>query len=185
MAFWRKEGLELKYSNLKLDANNGTMLLKADSEKFGEQEIIFQSGIRADLERFLKENLLCLDLENNLEVTNLKERPNKKLIGYLRMYWRDGWWGCRWFSESEEKITELETYGLENVSRHIMSKWKNGCNFFMAEDVNKKYKQWGADGNRFLVQPIGNDNYLVMIDTTFGNHDYPIRIYVYREIEDK
>lgn len=49
----------------------------------------------------------------------------------------------------------------------------------MQEDCEEQFKSWG-DKTRFLVKPRGSENYLVMIDTTYGNVDYPVRIYVYR-----
>ena len=46
------------------------------------------------------------------------------------------------------------------------------------KDYLAQYSTWGSK-NRYLLKPMYSDHYKVMFDTTYGNGDYPVRIYVY------
>ena len=46
------------------------------------------------------------------------------------------------------------------------------------KDYLAQYPTWGSE-NRYLLKPLYSDHYKVMFDTTYGNGDYPVRIYVY------
>lgn len=172
------------YSNAKLTHENGIYILRADSKRFGKNEIIFQSPLESDLDRFLDENKLIVEFEDcGEEYDDLRGIDGKELLGYWRMYFRGGWCGT-WFPESNNKLSNLEIKGLDNIIFYISKKWDRGCDYFMQDDVNTSFETWGSE-HRFLVKPRGVNNYLVMIDTTYGNGDYPCRIYVYREKERK
>lgn len=174
------------YHNVNLTNGGGCYILRADSERFGKNEIIFQSPLESDLERFLKENRLVVDFADcgwDGTYDDLRAVKKKELLGYWRMYFRGGWDG-RWFPESDKDMTKFEIKGLDNIINYIANRWKKGCDYFMEDEVKSLYTEWGGD-SRYLVCPKGNDNYLVMIDTKYGNGDYPCRIYVYREMESK
>lgn len=167
------------YKNLNLVQNGESYILKADSERFGKQAIIFQSPLEKDLDRFLMENRLVLNFVDNTSITNLRSIEGRELIGYYRMYY-SGRWDGRWFPESRKKIDDSELAGLKNVINYVAERWTKGCDYIMSYEMEQEHTPWGSE-NRFLLQPRGNDYYLVMIDTTYGNGDYPVRIYVYRD----
>ena len=170
----------LMFSNAKLEKKENSYIIVADSRKFGDNEIIFQSPIEADVERFVKENNLLVRLYDNTEVTDLRNREdNKTLIGYFRMYYRGGWHG-KWFLEKGQEITSKDINMVQHIIDFVANRWDKGCDYFMKDDCKESFAQWG-DVNRYLVQPMYNDNYLLAIDTTYGNGDYPIRIYAYNE----
>lgn len=109
-------------------------------------------------------------------------------LGYWRMYFRDGWNG-RWFGESgdtsidgryAEGLTSQEVREVNIVAKFISEKWPMGCNIQMIRDLGK-YNAMVTE-NRHLLSSNGVDvNLIVLFDTTYGNGDYPVRIYVYRK----
>ena len=171
------------YRNVKLEMEDGCFVLRADSRRFGKNEIIFQSPLKDDLDRFMRDNKIVMELvDYSKKCSNLREREDKELLGYWRMYFRGGWDG-RWFPESNQSLNEVEILGLDNLIYYVCDRWTKGCDYFMDDDLKSLFPTWGEDGHRFLLSPKDDTNYLVMIDTTFGNGDYPCRIYVYRDKE--
>lgn len=110
--------------------------------------------------------------------TNLRLVEEKELIGYWRMYFRNGNWYGRWFHESDKKPDEYEKQGISNIVEWICKNFTKGCDFYMTDYFKNNFKEW--DKNRFLIKPYLNEYYKIMVDTTYGNGDYPVRIYVYR-----
>lgn len=97
--------------------------------------------------------------------------------GYYRMYFRNGWYG-RWFDLSEAIIKN----DMEKIVTIICEKWKNGCDDAMITDLEQYHAEVSEDGKRHLLEAEGDDYiFFILIDTTFGNHDYPIRIYTYKK----
>ena len=142
-------------------------------------EILFQSPLERDLNRFLNENRLCVEFVNVSGIEDLKRIPGKTRIGYYRMYFRDGAWFGRWFLDTGMKPDEIDCVGVDNIIAYIAKKYPRGCDYFMNDDCQTQYAPWGGK-SRYLVKPRGSENYYVMFDTTYGNGDYPVRIYVYR-----
>lgn len=70
--------------------------------------------------------------------------------GYFRLYFRSRWYG----------------------------RWMGRCSWDM-EDYLKQFPTWGVE-NRYLLKPLYSKHYKVLFDSTYGNGDYPVRIYLYR-----
>lgn len=50
------------YRNVKLEMEDGCFVLRADSRRFGKNEIIFQSPLKDDLDRFMRDNKIVMEL---------------------------------------------------------------------------------------------------------------------------
>ena len=50
----------------------------------------------------------------------------------------------------------------------------------MKDYFKDNHKNWGGE-HRYLLKPKFGSLYRVMVDTTYGNSDYPVRIYAYRK----
>ena len=99
------------------------------------------------------------------------------------MYYRDGWQG-RWMLEGEDKPSARDCYGVDKIIDFIRDQFPQGCNYKMQSYFeNHHHNISQAGGKRFLLRPQLSDVYKVMVDTTYGNGDYPVRIYVYKKIE--
>lgn len=127
-----------------------------------------------DLRKYVNENRCLLGWKPDTETKALKEVSN--YLGYYRMYFRNGAWYGRWM-ECNEKVDQIVCHGIDEIIKWLRETFPRGCNFVMKEYL-EKYPTWG-DENRYLLQPIYSDKYRVMFDTTYGNGDYPVRIYVY------
>lgn len=114
--------------------------------------------------------------------TDLRKVEGKEMIAYWRMYFRCGWAG-RWMFESNDKFTMLECRGVNEIIDWICENFEKGCTFYMDGYMKQHFKNWGSE-NRYLIKPFMSEYYKVMIDTTYGNGDYPVRIYLYRDKED-
>lgn len=69
------------------------------------------------------------------------------------------------------------THGVDEIVDWLGERFPNGCNWEM-EDYLKKFPNCGCE-HRYLLKPLMSEHYKVMFDTTYGNGDYPVRIYVY------
>lgn len=114
------------------------------------------------------------------DTKDLWDVEGKELIGYFRMYYSYGWAG-KWFLEDGEP-DKLDCYGVQQIIDWIVDTFEKGCNFYMQGFMKDNFKPWGSE-NRYLLRPFLSDYYKVMIDTTYGNGDYPVRIYAYRDKE--
>ncbi len=112
------------------------------------------------------------------DTEDLRNVEGKELIGYFRMYYRNGWAG-RWMLENGEP-TKLDCYGVQHIVDYICSEFSGGCDHHMKYFMESEFKPWGCE-QRYLLHPFLSDYYKVMIDTTYGNGDYPVRIYAYRD----
>lgn len=129
-----------------------------------------------DLRMYVNKHRCFLGWETDTKTTDLKE--TEKYIGYYRMYFTDGMWFGRWIEYTDaEKLDEVACRGVDEIIKWIRENFPRGCDFTMKEDL-KKYSTWESK-NRYLLKPIYSDKYKVMFDTTYGNGDYPVRIYVY------
>lgn len=129
-----------------------------------------------DLRRYVNENNCLLGFESDdRQETLLNEIPG--YLGYYRLYFRDGWYG-RWMEE-DDRIDQKLCAGIDEIVRFLQSNFPYGCNDWdMAAWLRDEYPTWGGD-NRFLLKPLFGDHYRIAFDTTYGNGDYPVRIYVY------
>lgn len=129
-----------------------------------------------DLRRYVNENNCLLGFESDdKQETALNEIPG--YLGYYRLYFRDGWYG-KWM-EADEKIDQKLCAGIDEIVRFLQNNFSHGCNDWdMAAWLQDEYPTWGCD-KRFLLKPLFCDHYRIVFDTTYGNGDYPARIYVY------
>lgn len=140
-----------------------------------------------DLHRYINENraLVCpmesgVPFENDEYTEDLRDVEGKTLIGYYRMYYSGGWAG-RWFLENG-KPSQLDCYGVQQIIDYIARTFTKGCDYYMCDWVDAHCAHWGGE-HRYLIRPFLSEYYKVMIDTTYGNGDYPVRIYVYKDRE--
>lgn len=131
-------------------------------------------------------------LKNYSNISKLDDLHNvegKEFVGYWRMYFNHGY-GGRWFNcngdtsingRCAKELKDDEIEKLNEIINYITDRWKGGCDYFMIEDLVKKFEAVENNENRYILEYEGSDNHIIVIDTTYRNHDYPIRIYVYRE----
>lgn len=127
-----------------------------------------------DLRRYINETRCLLKFEADTETEDLKESEN--YLGYYRLYFRNGWYG-RWM-ESNNEIDEIDCVGVDEIVRWLQENFPRGCTWDMKEYLSE-FPTWGSE-NRYLLKPFMSDHYKVLFDTTYGNGDYPVRIYVYK-----
>lgn len=135
-----------------------------------------------DLKRYINENRVLLKLEDD-NTEDLHDVEGKTLIGYWRMYYRGGWAG-RWILENKYTPDTLDCIGVNMIIDWIVKKFPKGCNWTMKDYLGKSDFTSHADGNRYLIRPYMSDYYKIMFDTTYGNGDYPVRIYVYKDNDE-
>lgn len=137
-----------------------------------------------DLKKYINDNrmLVCsMESKNPFvddDVNDTHQVPNKKLVGYYRLYFRGRWYG-RWFFESDLEPSEIDCAGVDSIVKWLSKNFEKGCDYSMKEFFVENFKQW--DNNRYLIKPFMSEHYKIMVDTTYGNHDYPVRIYVYKD----
>lgn len=131
-----------------------------------------------DLRRYINENREFVGFEDD-NTEDLRQVEGKQMIGYWRMYFRGGWQG-RWLLEGSKQPSRLDCAGINKMIDWICENFKYGCDYYMKDYFNENFKHWGGE-HRYLIRPKYSDYYKVMIDTTYGNGDYPVRIYVYRK----
>ena len=75
-------------------------------------------------------------------------------------------------------VDNIADYGVGKIIAWLKETFPNGCDYTMKKYL-ENYPTWKGE-NRYLLKPIMFDKYKVMFDTTYGNHDYPVRIYAYK-----
>ena len=133
-----------------------------------------------DLRNYVNKERCFLGVEND-NTEDLRNVDGKEFLGYYRMYFTGGSWAGKWLV-TKEGVTDLDVSGIQDITSWIRKQFPQGCDFFMKDYLQDKYPIWGSD-NRFLLKPIMSEYFKIMIDTTYGNHDYPIRIYCYGDKE--
>lgn len=137
-----------------------------------------------DLRRYVNEYRCVLGMEATNVKNSLKEE--KGYCGYFRMYYRNGSWNGRWM-EATDGVHRITIAGVQEVINWFVEQFPGGCDYCM-RDYLKAFPTWNPFiEQRYLLAPLYSDRYKVMIDTTFGNGDYPVRIYCYEldESEDE
>lgn len=149
-----------------------------------------------DLRRFMNSNRLLIcpmreggNADNPFvddESKDLRAVEGLDMIGYWRMYFDGSRWQGRWLLEGEfskEGIKEKpDWYDCEGVNRiidWIYNKFEKGNDFYMKEYCGEHFTE--ISENRYLIRPYLSENYKIMIDTKYGNNDYPVRIYTYHK----
>lgn len=80
-----------------------------------------------------------------------------------------------------EDLKESDRYvchGIDEIIKWLSDNFPHGCNWEMDEYFKENYPTWG-DEDRYLIFPIMSEHYKVLVNTRYGNGDYPVRIYVY------
>lgn len=137
-----------------------------------------------DIPRYVNENRALLGFVDDTDIDSVGDVAGKKLIGYFRLYYRRGWAGS-WLppfgslSYVNGEPDKKDCIGVNKIIEWIMDQFPHGCNYEMKEYLKAHFNPWGCEG-RYLIRPKYSDFYKVAIDTSFGNDDYPVRIYVYR-----
>ncbi len=134
-----------------------------------------------DIPRFVNSTRSLIGFADD-DTKDTRKVPGKTMIGYFRMYFRDGNWYGRWFIESKTEPDKLDCLGVQKIVDHFTETFKKGCDASMKTYFEQNYTMRAE--NRYFVKPLYSDIYKVMIDTTYGNEDYPVRIYVYRDIDE-
>ncbi len=138
-----------------------------------------------DLARYINENRALVaptDSDHPFvddDTEDLREVAGKKLVGYWRMYFRSGWAG-RWLLEGDERPTAQDCAGVNKIIDWFCETFKKGCDWEMEEYFRSHFQTWGEE-ERYLIRPFMSDIYKIMVDTRYGNGDYPVRVYVYRK----
>lgn len=89
--------------------------------------------------------------------------------------------------EATDGVHRITIAGVQEVINWFVEQFPGGCDYCM-RDYLKAFPTWNPFiEQRYLLAPLYSDRYKVMIDTTFGNGDYPVRIYCYEldESEDE
>jgi len=133
-----------------------------------------------DLRRYVNENRCLLGFENAKE----SDYKDKEPLDYWRMYFR-GCWDGRWMGTAyggydEKKLTKLDCYGAGQIFDWFIKEFPRGCDWKMEKYLEENFKPISEDGKRYFIKPLYSDKYIICCDTTYGNGDYPVRIYVYK-----
>lgn len=146
----------------------------------GEEQELFRcpEGDEAMLSHYINEHRALVGFEDD-ETEDVREVPGKEMVAYYRLYWSGSWFG-KWFIEKDYKPDIVDCAGIDRIVEWFAKEFPNGCNVRMQYYFLENFKGY-CDNRRFLVRPVMSEYYKVMVDTTYGNGDYPVRIYVYRE----
>ena len=128
-----------------------------------------------DLRNYVNRERVFLGVEND-DVQDLRKVNGKRFLGYYRMYFSNGSWYGKWL-DTVKDLEQFDILGIQDIVEWIHETFLSGCSHTMKEYL-EQFKNWGGE-NRYLLKPIMSDRFKIMIDTTYGNGDYPIRIYVY------
>ena len=129
-----------------------------------------------DLRNYVNKERIFLGVEKD-DVEDLRKVPRKTFLGYYRMYSDGNGWFGRWL-DVKDGTENIDVAGIEDITNWLRTEFPHGCDFTMKEYLTR-FKNWGSDENRYLLRPIMSDRFKICIDTTYGNGDYPVRIYVY------
>lgn len=130
--------------------------------------------------------MLIQNFEELSKINKFDEREGKTLLGYWRMYYRGGW-GGRLLSTNpknpfEVLLNQEEKEILQRIVDYICEKAPKGMNWEFEDLIKSTFKS--SKNGRYHCFYMGtNLNYLVEFVTEYGNDDYPVRIYVYRDNE--
>lgn len=130
-----------------------------------------------DLRSYINDNRALVGFEEATGVENVNDmKRNGDYLGYYRLYFRKGWYGA-WMEYSAD-LGNADCAGVEKICEWLSARFPDGCSRGMSEWLSLCFSQWDGK-NRFLLKPLYSDHYKVLFDTTYGNGDYPVRIYVF------
>lgn len=132
-----------------------------------------------DLRGYVNDNRCVLGFEN--DDTKNSGIDGRKCIGYFRLYFTNGWYG-RWFVNKGCHVSEKDICGVTNIINELDRNFPRGCGWAMREHMASTYE---GTNERYFIKPLMSDCYRIMVDTTYGNADYPVRIYVYQKEDAK
>lgn len=116
------------------------------------------------------------------KLNNVREREGKVWVGYYRMYFTSSWAG--WWFDNEDfpdlHLTEEERNTVDEITDYVADKIPKGMNWEMIEFL-KKTEVPANNGRYYFFWNSKKSNFLIELTTEFGNADYPVRIYVYRD----
>ena len=131
-----------------------------------------------DLRQYINENRSLVGFEDD-RTEDLRNVEGKDLLGYFRFYFRGGW-DVIWLGEGNEKPDKLDCAGADRIYEWLRKTFPNGCDWHMKDHFMTNHLIWGDD-ERYLIKPKMSEYYKVQVNTRYGNGDYPVRIYVYRD----
>lgn len=159
------------------------VLISATVDDAQKQEILryVRENDMTGLYRIANESRLFLGFEEAEPTDNLKECVDgKEYIGYYRMYYRNGSWYGQWMYADEKvfrsKTSDASYAGCSAILEVLFALFSKGCDYTMKEYL-KQFEQ--CSKNRYFLKPLYSDHYRILFDTTYGNEDYPVRIYLY------
>ncbi len=171
----------------KLIQTSETNIIYGEFRGENNKELI-RSPLIKDIKNFInKERRLVVPFKMNnpfvdQDITEyIEDDPHKRkgyiYKGYFRMYWRYGWYG-RWFDSSPE-ISQLDILGVQRIIDWFVKNFPKGCNWEMDLFFSENYKE--ENENVYYIQPYLSDIYRITVNTSYGNEDYPVRIYVFEK----
>lgn len=128
-------------------------------------------------------NIKDLFKKCDYKFSNFKEIQGiGEYMGFVRMKFRNHWDNIWFGREYDTQIPKRAGCMLNNLLSDIQNNWQNGCDMQFELDIQKYDAYWSENGKRHLLEISDNGiNYIFLIDATYGNCDYPIRIYIYEE----
>ena len=129
-----------------------------------------------DLVRYINENRCVVGLVDDISVIDdLSNIKGKQYVGQWRMYFRGDWYG-RWIHK-EKELMRRDCVGVDKIIEVIKELFPHGCDWQMKDYCCEHFTERAE--HRYLIKPKLSEVYKILIDTTYGNEDYPIRIFVY------
>ncbi len=137
-----------------------------------------------DLVRYLNECRDFVGFESDDDTEDLYDVEGMITVDYYRLYFRSGLWSGSWMNlYRKEKLEDIECHGVDSIVKWFAKTFTNGCDYYMKDYFAGRFPTWGVHKEVYLLRPIGSKYYKVSVDTKYGNGDYPVRIYVYRDKE--
>lgn len=126
-----------------------------------------------EIPRYVNENRCLLGFEADTDTENLTD--SARYAGYFRLYFCGRWYG-RWMES--KNVDDYDCAGVETIINWLNENFPKGCSWDMKEYL-EQFPTWGVE-NRYLLTPLYSKHYKILFDTTYGNMDYPVRIYLYK-----
>lgn len=122
-------------------------------------------------------------LQNKTELDKINcfnKRDGKICLGYYRLYYRNGW-NIVWFPNENEisKPEKAEIDIVNEIIEYIAEKAPIGMNVEF-KDFLRKTAEPSPNGRYYFFADNTDFNYLIEFNAKYGNNDYPVRIYLYR-----
>lgn len=109
------------------------------------------------------------------------------LMGYFRMYFRNGWFG-RWFAKTDEfeenGARDIESAKIKDFCAFVEDNFTGGCDEKMVDylKTNSNYQRLD-NGTYYNAIEVDDKSYIVIqVSPQYGNSDYPIRVLLYRKV---